>query len=162
MLYAKIENGQVAKWPINEKELRALLPNTTFPEKITNYDLEGTAYVAVPPANPATVPQQTADQKIVLTTVTQDANGNWQRVYALEPITGAAREARLARKWKEVRARRDALMKDFDWRIARYSREVRLGLTPSDNIATLDQYMQALADITNQPDPYLIQYPVQP
>lgn len=162
MLYAKIENGQVAKWPINERELRALLPNTTFPERITNYDLEGTSYIAVPPASPEEVPQQTADQKIRLTTIAKDENGEWRRVYELEPVTGAAREARLARKWSEVRSRRDALLNDCDWRIARYNREVRMGLTPTDNIAALDQYMQALADLTKQPDPYLIEYPSKP
>ena len=50
-------------------------------------------------------------------------------------------------------------MADTDWRYLRYDRELRLGLTPTDDIQKLDLYMQALADITQQPDPFNITWP---
>lgn len=59
-----------------------------------------------------------------------------------------------------IRSLRDQLMKDFEWRYIRYDRQIRLGLTPTDDLANLDQYMQALADITDQPDLYNILWPV--
>lgn len=49
-----------------------------------------------------------------------------------------------------IRAERDRRMDAFQWRLQRHAREVRLGLTPTDNIADLDAYMQALADVTKQ------------
>lgn len=64
-----------------------------------------------------------------------------------------------ARVWGAIRFKRDELMKNFEWRYARYEREVRLGLTPSDDLEKMDQYMQQLADVTNQKDPQSIQWP---
>jgi hypothetical protein len=51
-----------------------------------------------------------------------------------------------------VRAERDRLMSEFEWRYTRYERQVRLSLTTTDNISNLDTYMQALADITARED----------
>ena len=48
------------------------------------------------------------------------------------------------------RAERDAKMAAFQWRIDRFTSEVRLGLKPTDDIAVLDVYMQKLRDITQQ------------
>jgi hypothetical protein len=62
-------------------------------------------------------------------------------------------------RWIEVRIERDKRMKDFEWRYVRYERQVRLSLTTTDNITDLDQYMQSLADITTQSDPYNIVWP---
>lgn len=51
-----------------------------------------------------------------------------------------------------IRTTREQLMKDFEWRYNRYERQVRLGITPTDNIVKMDEYMNALADITKQSD----------
>lgn len=50
--------------------------------------------------------------------------------------------------WDVVRAERSRRMAAFQWRLERHAREVRLGVAPTDDIAALDGYMQALADIT--------------
>jgi len=63
-------------------------------------------------------------------------------------------------KWNEIRSERDRLMADFEWRYIRYARELRLFKTPTDLIESLDTYMQALADITNQQDPFNITWPI--
>jgi len=62
-------------------------------------------------------------------------------------------------QWNVIREERDKLMAEFDWRYLRYDRQVRLGLTPSDDLNAMDVYMQALADITLQPDPFNITWP---
>lgn len=62
-----------------------------------------------------------------------------------------------------VRARRDNLMKGFEWRYTRHDREARQGITATDDIATLDSYMKALADVTDQAGfPTSITWPVEP
>lgn len=71
----------------------------------------------------------------------------------------AAEAANLAAQWQWVRQDRDQRMKDFEWRYTRYYRQQRLNVTPTDQIANLDTYMQALADITQQADPFNIVWP---
>lgn len=65
----------------------------------------------------------------------------------------------LAMRWDEVRNQRDYLISQFEWRYLRYQRQVRLNITPTDNLQSLDQYVQSLADITLQEDPYNIIWP---
>ena len=64
-------------------------------------------------------------------------------------------------QWNIVRQKRDQLVSEVDWRYTRYNRQVRLGLTPTDDITQLDAYTQALADIPEkQTDPFNIIWPV--
>lgn len=49
-----------------------------------------------------------------------------------------------------IRADRDARIKAVAWRYERYARELRLGIPTTDNLSTLDNYIQALSDIPNQ------------
>lgn len=65
-----------------------------------------------------------------------------------------------ARKWYEVRSMRDKMLADIDWRFLRYQSQMRLGLTPTDDIQALDTYSQALRDITQQSDPENLIWPV--
>lgn len=46
-----------------------------------------------------------------------------------------------------VRADRDRRIAAEAWKYERNAREVRLGLTPTDDIVALDKYVQALADL---------------
>jgi len=68
-------------------------------------------------------------------------------------------EVLLNQQWNVIKAERDQLMIQNDWRYARNSREIRLGLTPTETLETIDNYMQALADITKQTDPFNIIWP---
>ena len=83
-----------------------------------------------------------------------------------EPYEPTAEELELLRveqtnsQWDLVRTERDMRMGDFEWRYTRYERQVRLGSTTIDSIESLDLYMQQLADITLQEDPYAIIWPV--
>ncbi len=65
-------------------------------------------------------------------------------------------------QWQAVRNRRDGLMQAFSWRIDRWHRNDRLGRFQPDTIASLDAYMQALADLTLQRDPFRIDWPALP
>ena len=61
--------------------------------------------------------------------------------------------------WQQIRYQRDKLIKEVDWRVKRNLNEQRLGLTPTDKIEKLDEYMQGLRDITRQADPNEIEWP---
>ena len=62
-----------------------------------------------------------------------------------------------------ARADRDARIATVQWRYERYARELRLKQKPTDDIAVLDAYVQALADITGQSGfPANINWPVAP
>lgn len=64
----------------------------------------------------------------------------------------------------QLRSERDRLMKEFQWRIQRYDRQVRKSLPQTDIISELDTYMQALADLpaTYASNPADVIYPTKP
>ena len=66
-------------------------------------------------------------------------------------LTDADKQARLADFKRLAEQRRTMLFNQLSWRYERHQRQVRMNLTPSDNIADLDTYAQALADISSQP-----------
>lgn len=62
-----------------------------------------------------------------------------------------------------IRAERGRKISAVAWRYERIARQERLGITPTDNIAVLDAYVQALADITLQPTfPQSVDWPDVP
>ena len=62
--------------------------------------------------------------------------------------------------WDTIRKQRDEKIKEVEWRYNRYYRHERLGLPQIDSLQNLDTYIQALADITKQTNPYAIIWPV--
>jgi len=62
-------------------------------------------------------------------------------------------------QWQKVRAERDKRIKAVEWRVFRYLAFERLKKEQIDEIDHLDQYIQDLRDITNQSDPWNIEYP---
>ena len=69
----------------------------------------------------------------------------------------------LSRKAELSQIARDERDERFDteyWRVERYQGEIRLGLTPTEDIVKLDNYFQSLRDITKQETfPYVIDWP---
>ncbi len=63
-------------------------------------------------------------------------------------------------QWINIRKQRDEKIKEVEWRYNRYYRHERLGLPQIDSLQNLDTYIQALADITKQTNPYAIIWPV--
>ena len=161
MLFAKIDHDDtVLEWPVTEKQLRERM---SLPEEITDATLDGTGYVIIPSLTSTDVPQQTSTHRLSMSqTLVKDTNGKWARQYVLEQVPQVEAARRRAQKLKEVRVKRDMLMRAFDWRISRYNREVALNLTPKDDIIVLHTYMQDLADITTADDPYLAVFPSVP
>lgn len=86
--------------------------------------------------------------------------------YAFETIliisdisTPVTEEETINQLWKQIRDSRDHMIQAVSWRYERYHRQVRMGLQPDDDIDKLDEYVQALADITKQESPINIVWP---
>lgn len=74
-------------------------------------------------------------------------------------IVDLSLEAVNSAEYENIRQKRNALINEVIWRIQRYESELRLQITPTDNIESLDRYIQDLRDITKQPDPFNIVWP---
>lgn len=79
-----------------------------------------------------------------------------REITEIPPIIPPTREELL----EPIRMERDRLMSEFEWRYTRYERQVRLGITPTEDIAVMDAYMQSLADITTLDDLTNIVWPM--
>ena len=115
------------------------------PTTYTDEEIADAGYVHVEPP-----PECDIDQEVIWM-AGQDVVPGWQ-IVARDPYA----------QWAGIRHERDALMGAFEWRIERWQRNDRLGRFQTDAIASLDAYMQALADLTLQPDPFRIDWPVPP
>ena len=68
----------------------------------------------------------------------------------VETIEQAIVEHNIAVLVESTRSERDRRINAEMWRYDRAAREARLGITPTDDIDTLDAYIQALADVPQQ------------
>ncbi len=162
MLYAKISDiNEVLEWPITEQMIRNRLQNMSLPTDLSK--LKEIGYVQIGDDIEGTVPVATKDKKLQLDGLVLSADGTtWKRKYILVDMQPLQARFRVEKQWPIVRKKRDQLMQDLEWRIARNSRETRLGMVPTESIVDLDTCMQTLADITKMDDPFLVVYPSVP
>lgn len=147
-MYAKIKNGQVQKYPIDN--IRIELPNVSFPNVITQENLpEG--YVQV---EPAALPQYNPRTHSVIPAAPVNQNGRWvtsHTVVALNPQEISERAFVLA---AQVRSERNQKLADSDWTQVLDSQVDRTDWA---------RYRQDLRDITNQQNfPWAVEWPVAP
>ena len=85
-------------------------------------------------------------------------------VYGVQVQDFSETDAQIAfdQKWESVRAQRNMLFSKMQWRVDRYNREVRLGLTTTDDITALDNYFHQLAEVTKQDSPDSVIWPNPP
>lgn len=118
----------------------------TNPQTFTEEEIADAGYVLVKPIyfiNPVT-------QRIIW-------DGTELKV---SELTLEEKEALYNTQLENIRNKRNTLIKDTMWRIERYNSEIRLGLTPTDDIKKIDKYIQDLRDITKQPNIFDIVWPV--
>ena len=64
---------------------------------------------------------------------------------------------------EQVRAERDILIQQIEWRVNRHYQELELDLTPTEELRPLVEYIQALRDIPQQEGfPEDIEWPIPP
>jgi hypothetical protein len=133
-----------------EGEFRALHPNTSFPQQISEETLNAFGADVVfegPQAQP------TKYQAAYNDGVEQDGQGRWFTKYSVMDIDAEAIALKDEEQAKSVRQSRDAKLKDTDWRF-------RSDLVPSQE---WKDYCQMLRDIPSQSGfPWEVVWPIQP
>jgi hypothetical protein len=111
-------------------------------------------------------PEEIADAGYVLVEAAPATNPNTQNLtwngseWIVRDLTPVELNIIFDNTFNQIRQKRDKLINDVVWRIQRYESEVRLGITTTDSIVVLDTYVQKLRDITKQPDPFNIEWPI--
>jgi hypothetical protein len=148
MTYAKIENGQIAEYPIYEGDLRLRFSNVSFPTPFVAPE----GYVAVVDITPPQVGvfQNLAEGELV------EIDGEWSRQWVVTDATPEQLAERTEQQWSNIRAQRNHRLTACDW--------TQLPDAPltDTKAANWGSYRQALRDITNQSDPFNIEWPVPP
>ena len=145
-----------------EGEFRALFPNTSLPQQLTEAiinDMGGDVVFEGPQATGGTVYQYSQADGI------EQVDGKWYTKYILGPVftdteessaveqEAAYKATKDAEQAKSVRATRDAKLVETDWRF-------RSDMNPSQEWI---DYCQALRDITGQEGfPWTITWPETP
>tara|TARA_R110000772_G_scaffold120771_1_gene227046 strand:- start:1253 stop:1762 length:510 start_codon:yes stop_codon:yes gene_type:complete len=154
MLYVKVdmETNLALEFPIFEKDLRNKhLKGTTLPNVISDFSLVGTPYRCVEPKSLKSlnlVPTLTHSIEAVDAIYNEDT-GQYDRVYGLVQVPEAKIERRRDYRILELRNARKQAFAKMDAKFLRNASEVRLGITPTDNIEDLDAKAQELRDVTN-------------
>lgn len=155
-MYARIENGQIAEYPLTEGAIKPRFPNTSFTDNFAACLPDG--YVRVLPAGrPAD-----DDLKVITEGAPELVNGEWVQTWVqADKYTAqelAALETQKTEQQKQdVRDRRNYLLRMSDW--------TQLGDAPLTQSLTLEwqTYRQALRDITAQVGfPWTITWPTEP
>ena len=152
-MFAKIENNQVAEYPLSETQVRKRFPNVSFPTNFSSALPEG--YARVQPSS-----QPTEDELKVITEGTPALmDGVWTQVwvqsdkYTAEELV-AYNAKKETDKQQEVRDVRNSLLSMSDW--------TQLADTTVDKSAWAT-YRQALRDVTQQAGfPWTITWPDAP
>ena len=151
-MYVKIIDGAVAAYPYSADDLKADNPNVSFPVVLTDEMLAD--------FNAATV-RETAEPTVdytqnVVEGVPVLQNGVWTQAWDISNASDAEVAERVDAQWSLVRDERNAKLAACDW--------TQLDDTPLTNTQkqAWATYRQELRDITAQPDPFAIVWPVEP
>jgi hypothetical protein len=153
-MFARIENNQVAEYPLTDRQIKMRFPNVSFPSNFTSALPDG--YERVQPSS-----QPAEDELKVITEGTPALmDGVWTQVwvqsdkYTAEELV-AFNAKKDVDKRQEVRDVRNSLLAKSDW---------TQGKDIPDNVSSAwATYRQALRDVTEQSGfPWTIEWPTQP
>ena len=152
-MFAKIENNQVAEYPLTDGAIKLRFPQTSFPTNFVAALPEG--YVRVQPSSP---PSEN-EMKVVAEGTPALVDGVWTQVwaqsdkYTVEELV-AYNAKKEADKQQDVRDKRNSLLRMSDW--------TQLADSPADKTAWAT-YRQALRNVPAQAGfPWTITWPDAP
>jgi hypothetical protein len=151
MFYAKINNGNVVRYPYTLTDLRLETPNISFPQTMTDAELLAFNVVPVTPTQ-----QPNVDYTKNLSRWATKNGLSWIEVWTVTDATPEEIADRLSEQWQFVREQRDSRLQSCDW-----TQLPDVPLTQEQK-AEWVSYRQALRDVTNQPNPFNIVWPVAP
>lgn len=152
-MFALIESGAVAKYPVSLSDVRKKYPNTSFPQ-LGSCDL--TAF-GVYPVTAVASPSYDSEAEVVSEGTPVLTDGNWTQVWTKSNLSDEVKAANATAKADAARNNRDMLLTNTDWRV---SLATETGTTLSDEWKT---YRQALRDVPAQSGfPTNITWPTKP
>lgn len=148
-MLVKVIDGQVARYPYTESDLKADWPQTMFPSDLARADLSdfNAAHVALVDAPSVTYRENLIEDHPVL------IDGVWTQQWRVAPASDVEIADRVAAEWANIRADRNNRLAACDW--------TQLADSPADK-PSWAAYRQALRDVTSQPDPFAILWPTEP
>lgn len=163
-MYARIENDQVAEYPLSELDVRGRFPNTSLPTDLANNLPDG--YVRVAPSSQPSDPLKTVTEG---TPAFED--GMWVQgwvqadKYTAEELAQMQADE-LESKWNDFRSGRNKRLEQSDWVVLRHRDEKDLGLATTISDAeylTWLTYRKQLRDLPGGvTDPNVVVWPTPP
>lgn len=139
----------VVKYPVN---VRNLYPNVSFPVDWKGGVIENSEYVYVHPTPPPDVLYtqrlEPSDPELI--------DGVWYQTYKIIESESEFISYYISERWSTIREERNALLAASDWT------QLPNGPLDATQVAAWASYRQSLRDITNQPNPFSIVWPVSP
>ena len=160
MSYAKIENGVVTEWPLEEGDLDIRFPDLVFPLD-SNLEVNGgvlcpEGYVRVEQPDPITTTEYNVRYEMGMPHL---INGVWKEVRTAIPYTDEEKLKIKNNIAQKVREQRDSLLKVADAFVVidRWS-----GYTDQQKLEWTD-YRQELRDVSTQTGfPFNVIWPIEP
>ena len=152
-MFARIENNQVAEYPLSQFDIKKRFPNTSFPSNLSNHLPDG--YVRVQPASQPTE----GELKIITEGTPALMDGVWTQVWAqTDKYTAEELVAYNAKKdvdkAQEMRNVRNSYLAKSDW--------TQMADAPVEKAAWA-AYRQQLRDIPSQAGfPWTVTWPEKP
>jgi len=147
-MYLRIIDETI-NYPYTIKELREAYPNVSLPAELSDEMLaDWDVYVVTPTTMPNDYTKNITEGTPVLTDGVYYQN--WIQINASESEINY----RLENQWEEIRLIRNELLKESDWtQLSDVSQTIK-------DLWTV--YRQELRNITNQENPFNIEWPVKP
>lgn len=140
---------EIINYPYSIPRLREAYPNVSLPAELSDEVLaDWDMYVVTPTPMPNDYTKNITEGTPVLT------DGVYYQNWIQTDASQSEIDYRLENQWEEVRIIRNELLKESDW-----TQLSDISQTIKDLWST---YRQQLRDVTNQPNPFNIEWPVKP
>ena len=149
MLYIKVQNNEIVKYPYSINELRRDNPNVSFPKVIPIETLNDFGVFIV-----SEIEIEDDYTEVISETNPTLVDGVWTQNFIIVDASEEEIDERIQLKWEEIRTQRNTLLTESDW--------TQLGDSPFNSSQEWKDYRQSLRDITNQENPFQITWPTKP
>jgi hypothetical protein len=147
-MYLRIIDDTI-NYPYSIPQLREAYPNVSLPAQLSDESLvEWDMYVVTPTPMPNDYTKNITEGTPVLT------DGVYYQNWIIVNATESEINYRLENQWEEIRLIRNELLKESDWtQLSDVSQTIK-------DLWTV--YRQELRNITNQQNPFNIEWPIKP
>ena len=147
-MYLRIINDTI-NYPYTINDLRNSYPNTSLPSELTDEALiEWDMYVVQPTPMPVDYTKNITEGTPTL------IDGVYYKSWNQTNATSEEISYRIENQWEVIRIQRNELLTECDW--------TQLADIPNETRELWTSYRAQLRDITSQPNPFSINWPVKP